>query len=33
MKITLSEMKTYKEPTVEVMKPGFKSTIWNIRKK
>ena len=34
MKVTLSEIKEiYREPKVEEMKLGFKSTIWNIRKK
>ena len=33
MKVTLSgKKKIYGEPTVEGKKPGFKSTIWNIRK-
>ena len=34
MKVTLSEIKKiYREPTVKGRRPGFKSTIWNIRKK
>ena len=34
MKDTVSEIKeVYREPTVERMKPRFKSMIWNIRKK
>ena len=34
MKVTLSEIKkNLQEPTMEQMKLGFKSTIWNIRKK
>ena len=33
MKVTLSEIKTYREPTVEKMKLSIKSTIWNVRKK
>ena len=34
MKFTLSEIKRiYREPKVERMKLGFKSTIWNIREK
>ena len=33
MKITLSEIKIYRELTVEQMKPRVKSMIWNIRKK
>ena len=33
MKDTLSEIKILREPTVKGRKPGFKSTIWNIRKK
>ena len=34
MKVTLSEInKTYREPTVKGVQPGFKSMIWNIRKK
>ena len=34
MKVTLSEIrKIYREPTVKGWKLGFKSMIWNIRKK
>ena len=33
MKVTLNEIKIYREPTVKGRKPGFKSMIWNIRKK
>ena len=34
LKTTLSEIKEiYREPKVEEMKLGFKSTIWNIEKK
>ena len=33
MKVTLSERKIHRESPVERRKPGFTSTIWNIRKK
>ena len=33
MKVTLSEIKIYSEPSMEGMAPRFKSMIWNIRKK
>ena len=34
VKATQSEIKKkYREPTVKVRKPGFKSMIWNKRKK
>ena len=34
MKVTLREIKTYREPIAEcMMKPRIKSLIWNIRKK
>ena len=33
IKFTLSEIKIYREPTVEGMKQILKSTVWNIRKK
>ena len=35
MKVPLSEIKEtiYREPSVEGIVPGFKSTIWNIREK
>ena len=33
MKVMLSEIKIYREPTVKGRKPVFKATIWNIRNK
>ena len=33
MKVTLSEIKIYREPTEKGRKPGFKLTIWNIKKR
>ena len=33
MKVTLSEIKICREPTVKGRKPGFKSMIWSRRKK
>ena len=33
IKVTLSEIKVFGEPTAPKMKPEFKSMIWNIRKK
>ena len=32
-KVTLNEIKIYREPSVEGRKTGFKSTIWIMRKK
>ena len=33
VKVTVSEIKIYRETSVKGRKPGFRSTIWNIRKK